>query len=132
MHGAAALPRPGSSRPRNDPASFVTAAIAAAAAAPATGSAKKHLFVDDALLRARAAENSGAPLPALPNSTVKEVEAATPRPSSAHPDIVYVVYCDGSARKLNSAVDAVVYYQLITSRGTLYGQQSVDSTLITN
>ena len=111
-----------------DPAAFVTAAIAAA---PALGSTNKNLFINGTLLTDHAL-GGAADFPASPNSTVKEVEEATPRPSSAHPGIVYVVYCDGSARKLNSAIDTGVYYQLLTSRGTLFGQISVDSSLITN
>ena len=40
------------------------------------------------------------------------------RPSSNHPGIVIVSFCDGRARALNAGIDVAVYFRLISSGGT--------------
>jgi prepilin-type N-terminal cleavage/methylation domain-containing protein len=53
---------------------------------------------------------------------------AAPRPSSSHPGIVVVAYCDGRAKKLNDDINTFIYAELLTPAGTLNGQSAlVDS-----
>jgi len=47
-----------------------------------------------------------------------------PRPSSNHPGVVVVCYCDGHVATLSEKVDAAVYAFLMSSAGTQYGQPS--------
>lgn len=51
-----------------------------------------------------------------------------PRPSSNHPGVVVVCYCDGHVATLSEKVDAAVYAFLMSSAGTQYGQPSQSSS----
>jgi prepilin-type N-terminal cleavage/methylation domain-containing protein len=53
----------------------------------------------------------------------------TPRPSSNHPGIVVVCFCDGHALPLSQNIDTLVYLRLISSAGTNYGQPAIDGTM---
>jgi len=46
----------------------------------------------------------------------------SPFPSSVHPGIVSVAFCDGRARVLNANIDFKIYATLITPRGSRHGQ----------
>jgi hypothetical protein len=48
-----------------------------------------------------------------------------PSPSSLHPGIVSVAFCDGRVRVLSELVDQTVYARLITWRGSRAGQLPV-------
>jgi len=73
---------------------------------------------------------NGRPLAVAPTGPVLGVSAingitAAPRPSSYHAGIVNVSFCDGRAKTMSDKIDAVVYLNLITSTGSIYGQGSV-------
>ncbi len=53
-------------------------------------------------------------------------QTAGPRPSSNHGDIFHVAFCDGAGRGLNAAIDANVYFRLITPNGQKYGEGVVN------
>jgi prepilin-type processing-associated H-X9-DG protein len=45
--------------------------------------------------------------------------ASYARPSSRHPGVVVVSFCDGHSTTLNNEIDYLVYCQLMTPRGKL-------------
>ena len=51
-----------------------------------------------------------------------------PRPSSHHSQGVNVVFADGSARFLNESINDFVYYRLVSSSGSTYGQRLVSDS----
>lgn len=50
------------------------------------------------------------------------------RPASNHGDIVNFAFCDGSARPISENIDAGVYLKLLTSAGTLHGEEILSRT----
>lgn len=52
-----------------------------------------------------------------------------PRPSSHHSQGVNVVFADGSARFLRESINDFVYYRLVSSSGSMYGQRLVSDSL---
>ncbi|MCA9050472.1 MAG: DUF1559 domain-containing protein, partial [Planctomycetaceae bacterium] len=53
----------------------------------------------------------------LPNA-MRDNGEGIPFPSSFHPGIVNVVFCDGSATSLSDNIDRTVYVRLVTPAGT--------------
>lgn len=51
-----------------------------------------------------------------------------PRPSSHHSQGVNVVFADGSARFLNESINDFVFYRLVSSSGSMYGQRLVSDS----
>lgn len=62
--------------------------------------------------------------PVLGISVINGITTA-PRPSSYHAGVVNVSFCDGRSKTMSDKVDAVVYLNLISSTGSIYGQGSV-------
>ncbi|MEZ5940839.1 MAG: DUF1559 domain-containing protein [Planctomycetaceae bacterium] len=50
------------------------------------------------------------------------VEGRAPRPSSQHPQVVNVIFADGSGKNLAQTIDDSVYARLVTSGGNKLGQ----------
>lgn len=50
------------------------------------------------------------------------VDGATPRPSSLHPGLVNVFFCDGSGRAVSQTINDDVYAGLLSPNGGDYGQ----------
>ncbi len=76
--------------------------------------------VDQAVARGR-----NFPLPANPVGLIGRPNAAkhhgegTPTPSADHPGIVNVAMVSGAARSLSDSIDAAVYAQIVTPRGSV-------------
>lgn len=62
------------------------------------------------------------------NANLNTTSPFAPRPSSTHPGIVNVLFCDGHVQSLNEAMDATVYTSLMTSQGVRYGQAGIGDT----
>lgn len=69
---------------------------------------------NDLTLRLSATPTNGSRI----NKNVQANVGTQWRPSSGHPGIVIVSFCDGRARALNDGIDSGVYHRLITSGGT--------------
>jgi prepilin-type N-terminal cleavage/methylation domain-containing protein len=58
-----------------------------------------------------------------PNSNLlSATNGRTPRPSSNHPGVFCVCFCDGHALPLSQNMDSGVYMRALSPAGTLYGQ----------
>ncbi len=68
---------------------------------------------------------------AFPNASKNSgTEGNTPYPTSLHPGIVVVAFCDGTVRTLNDSIDESVYLRLMTPDGTrLRGAFAVETPL---
>ncbi len=55
------------------------------------------------------------------------LDGFSPRPSSLHPSIVNVIFCDGSGRSIAQNIDDAVYAGLLSSNGGDYGQDILGS-----
>lgn len=55
-------------------------------------------------------------------------QGEAPRPSSHHYQGVNVVFADGSSRFLNESINDFVYYRLVGSSGSTYGQRLVSDS----
>lgn len=53
-------------------------------------------------------------------------DGASPRPSSMHPGVVNMAFCDGSCKAINAAIDTTVYAGMITPAGGRHGQNVLD------
>ncbi len=53
-------------------------------------------------------------------------DGRSPRPSSQHPGVVNVVFCDGHSRAISERIDDVVYANLLSSNGGRYGQNILE------
>jgi prepilin-type N-terminal cleavage/methylation domain-containing protein/prepilin-type processing-associated H-X9-DG protein len=51
------------------------------------------------------------------NSSIEQPEGGAPWPSSLHPGIVNVAFCDGHVRQLSTSIDGSVYAALVSPRG---------------
>ena len=56
------------------------------------------------------------------------VDGQSPRPSSLHPGVVIVMFCDNHGKTISQNIDDVVYASLISSNGGDYGQPILQST----
>jgi prepilin-type N-terminal cleavage/methylation domain-containing protein/prepilin-type processing-associated H-X9-DG protein len=53
------------------------------------------------------------------NSGLTQAEGTAPWPTSGHPGLVHVAWCDGHVSPLSEHVDGRVYFSMITPRGTV-------------
>lgn len=60
-----------------------------------------------------------------PNKNRGTLQGKSPFPSSLHPGIINVAFCDGRVKSLSDNMDGTVYVRLISSGGTRRGQQPV-------
>lgn len=49
------------------------------------------------------------------------------RPASAHPGLVVMSFCDGSARAISDDINALVYARMLTPNGSRFGQLTGDN-----
>jgi prepilin-type N-terminal cleavage/methylation domain-containing protein len=68
--------------------------------------------------------------PASKISAPKTPGANAPRPSANHAGSVNVIWADGRGGSLSEQIDSSVYFRVLTSGGSLHGQQSVDDSAI--
>jgi hypothetical protein len=64
---------------------------------------------------------------AINTNLTSAVNGADCRPSSNHPNVALVCFCDGHALPLSQDIDPFVYGRLVSSAGSLYGQFVGDS-----
>ncbi len=60
----------------------------------------------------------------------KDLKGVMPAPSSNHAGSVNVIWADGHGGGLSETIDPLVYVRIMTSSGSLYGQQSVNDAEI--
>jgi hypothetical protein len=66
--------------------------------------------------------------PFAPNGGKERIRGRLPGPSSVHPGIVVVSFCDGRVRTISNAINPMVYARLMTPAGTQWGQEPVRDT----
>jgi len=72
------------------------------------------------------AERPGQVLPILLKATTLEPSfSRNAIPSSEHPGVIHFAFCDGRALPISRNLDQRVYIRLMTSGGTLFGEQAV-------
>jgi prepilin-type processing-associated H-X9-DG protein len=64
--------------------------------------------------------------PSAINASPDPKRRGIPRPSSVHPGVVNVFFCDGHGRTLSEKIDPGVYARLVTSAGGRHGQAKVE------
>jgi prepilin-type N-terminal cleavage/methylation domain-containing protein/prepilin-type processing-associated H-X9-DG protein len=62
------------------------------------------------------------------NDGLTATEGGRARPSSLHPGVVNVVFCDGRAKNLNSSMDVKLYGEIVSSNGKAFGQRILSDT----
>ncbi|WP_437205387.1 DUF1559 family PulG-like putative transporter [Planctomicrobium sp. SH664] len=62
------------------------------------------------------------------NSNLSADSGTAPRPSSFHPQIVNVIFCDGSGRSISQTINDGVYARLLSPNGNIYGQTILSGT----
>ena len=63
------------------------------------------------------------------NSSIHLPEGAAPWPSSMHPGVIMVAFCDGHVRTLSAAIDGKVYAALVTPQGQRVPEALIESIL---
>jgi prepilin-type N-terminal cleavage/methylation domain-containing protein len=56
------------------------------------------------------------------------IDGRSPRPSSLHPGVVIVTFCDNHTKTISQSIDDGVYAALVSSQGGAYGQPVLKST----
>lgn len=65
--------------------------------------------------------------PSAINTNLKATPGTVPRPSSHHPSVVNVIFCDGPGRTLSEKIAPGVYARLISPDGNRFGQEILSS-----
>ncbi|MFV0445297.1 MAG: DUF1559 domain-containing protein [Planctomycetaceae bacterium] len=59
------------------------------------------------------------------NAILAAAEGDAPRPSSMHPGLVVMTFCDGRTQSVSDTIDRGVYFHILSPSGSKYGQPVV-------